>query len=103
MATIETRIGKDGRKSYRAKVRRQGAPSEHATFARLTDARRWAGQTEAAIEEGRYFPRSAVVRRTLADVIDRYIRDVFFLPSPGAPGANISSYCGGATGSGLLA
>ncbi len=53
MATIERRTTKDGKAAYRVKIRRKGYPMQTETFTRLTDARKWAQLTEAAIEEGR--------------------------------------------------
>jgi hypothetical protein len=49
MPTIEERTTKDGKTVYRVKVRRQGYPTQSATFTRLTDARKWAQITETAI------------------------------------------------------
>ena len=54
MANIESRRSDDGVLTHRAKVRLKGHKAESATFTRLTDARRWAQATEAAIREGRY-------------------------------------------------
>ena len=71
MAVIEER----GR-GFRARVRIKGAPPQSAAFERLTDARRWAQQTEAAIREGRHFRTSEARKHTVAELIDRYIRDV---------------------------
>lgn len=79
MATIEKRKSSSGSVTYRVKVRLKGKPTESATFERLTDAKRWAVQTEASIREGRYFQSSAGKNKTLNDAIDRYVRDV--LPS----------------------
>jgi hypothetical protein len=76
MPSIEPRKIKDGRTVYRVKVRRKGLPEQTATFHRLTDARNWAQITEAAILEGRYFKTSASKRHTLADMVDRYLREV---------------------------
>jgi hypothetical protein len=76
MASIEKRIAKDGGTSYRVKVRLKGYPGQDATFERLTDARRWAQSTEAAIREGRHFKTSEAKRRTFEEMTDRYIRDV---------------------------
>lgn len=76
MATFETRRSDDGSTSYRVKIRLRGHPPETATFARLTDARRWAQATEAAIREGRYFKTAEAKRHTLGDLVDRYIREV---------------------------
>ncbi len=76
MATIEKRVTDDGQTRYRVKVRMRGYPPQSATFERKTDARRWASQTETAIREGRYFRTAEASRHTLAELIDRYSRDV---------------------------
>jgi integrase len=76
MATIEQRATKDGSTMYRVKVRRKGAPPLTATFPRLTDARKWAQVTEGAVLEGRQFKTAEAKRHTLADLIERYCRDV---------------------------
>ena len=79
MATIIRRPGKNGQQVYRAQVRRKGAPPLSATFTKPSDARKWVQVTEAAILEGRYCPTTEAKRHTLADLIDRYCRDI--LPS----------------------
>ncbi|MCX2832928.1 tyrosine-type recombinase/integrase [Microbulbifer thermotolerans] len=61
---------------YQAQVRLKGFPPQNATFNRKTDAKRWIQQTEAAIREGRHFKTTESKRRTLAKLIDRYLRDV---------------------------
>jgi integrase len=76
MATIERRITGDGKASFRVKVRLKGYPAQSASFERLTDARRWAQQTEAAIREGRHFKTTEAKRHTLGELIERYLRDV---------------------------
>lgn len=76
MATITERLASDGAKTYRVEVRLKGYPRQTASFARLTDARRWASATESAIREGRYFGTVEGKRHSLADAIDRYARDV---------------------------
>lgn len=81
MAAIEKRTTKDGETTFRVKVRLKGFPAQTATFSRLTDAKRWAQQTEAAIREGRYFKTTEAKRHTLGDLVDRYKRDVL----PGKP------------------
>jgi integrase len=75
MASIEKRISAGG-PSFRVKVRLKGHPPQWATFERLTDAKRWAQQTEAAIREGRYFATTEAKRHTLAELLDRYLREV---------------------------
>ncbi|MCU7801944.1 MAG: site-specific integrase [Candidatus Thiodiazotropha sp. (ex Lucinoma borealis)] len=76
MASIRKRTKQNGSTSYRVDVRLKGFPPQRATFSRLTDAKKWAGQTEAAIREGRYFRTTEARKHTLADAIDRYKESV---------------------------
>lgn len=64
MASIEKRKNKKGETTYRVKVRLKGFPTQTATFERLTDARKWEQQTEAAIREGRHFKTMESKRHT---------------------------------------
>lgn len=72
MANIQKRVSSKGKTSYRCLIRLKGHPSESATFDRLTDAKKWAQSTEAAIREGRYFKISESKKRTLSELISRY-------------------------------
>ena len=63
------------RHRYQARVRIMGHPQQSAYFDRLTDAKRWASGIESAIHEGRHFKTTEARRRTLAELIDRYVRD----------------------------
>ncbi len=74
MATIQKRQSKDGIFSYRVLVRLKGYPVQSATFERLTDARNWAQQTEAAMKERRYFKTAESKKHTVAQMIDRYLK-----------------------------
>lgn len=76
MANIQERKSKDGKASYKVVVRLKGFPTQTATFERKTDAKKWAQQTEAAIREGRHFKTTEAKKHTLADMVDRYLRDV---------------------------
>ncbi|PIR00328.1 MAG: integrase [Nitrospinae bacterium CG11_big_fil_rev_8_21_14_0_20_45_15] len=76
MAIIDERKSKSGKVSYRVRIRLKGHPTQSASFKRKTDAQRWAASTESAILEGRHFKQSEAKRHSLADLIDRYIRDV---------------------------
>ncbi len=76
MATINKRVDQEGKVKYQARVRLKGCPTQTATFTRITDARKWVQQTEAAIREGRHFKTSESKKRTLGAMIDRYI-DLF--------------------------
>jgi len=76
MANIEERKTHDGKAMYRVKVRLKAFPTQTATFHRRTDAKKWAQATETAIREGRHFKTAEAKKHTLADMIDRYLRDV---------------------------
>jgi integrase len=76
MANIESRRANDGTITHRVKVRLKGHKPASATFARLTDARRWAQSTEAAIREGRYFKAPEAQRHTVTDLVDRYVEEI---------------------------
>jgi integrase len=76
LPSIRKRANKDGSVSYRVDVRLKGFPPQRATFGRLTDAKKWASQTESAIREGRYFRTSESRKHTLQDAIDRYSQSV---------------------------
>jgi len=82
MATIQRREGQDGKVTFRVMVRLKGHPAESATFERRTDAKRWATQTEAAIREGRHFAGAEARRHSVADLIDRYVKDVLPAKKP---------------------
>jgi len=76
MARIIERLAKDGTKRYAATVRLKGYPIQSATFKRKTDANKWIQDTESAIREGRHFKTVEAKKRTIADAINRYIKDV---------------------------
>jgi integrase len=70
MASIEKRVAKDGKTSYRVKVRLKGFPPETASFERITDAKQWAAKIESDIRAGRHFGQSK--RHTFNDLADEY-------------------------------
>lgn len=76
MAAIEERQNSKGEKSYRAKIRVKGHPTQTATFRTKTEAKAWARNTEAAIHEGRFFSYSNAKKKTMNDLIDRYIVEI---------------------------
>lgn len=82
MANIQQRVNSKGETVYRVQVRLKGAPAERATFSRLTDARKWATQTEADIRAGRHVKNAEAKRRTVKEMIERYEKKV--LPQKGA-------------------
>lgn len=83
MANIQRRTDRAGNTTYRVQVRLKGHPPQTETFRRLTDAKKWAARTESDIREGRHFPTNTAKRRTFADIIDRYARDVLPHKAPG--------------------
>lgn len=76
MAMIETRTNADGSTSFRVKVRMRGFPTQTATFARKTDAKEWAKQTEIAIKEGKYFKTAEAKKHTFNELVERYLEYV---------------------------
>ena len=75
MATIRVKKTNDGSVRYHAQVRKKGVKPVTATFARKTDAVRWARNTEAGIDEGRHFKTAEAKRHTVGDALDRYINN----------------------------
>lgn len=76
MASIRERKNKDGTTVYRVEIRRKGHPPQRATFERKTDARNWTSDIESAIRQGRHFKSTEAKKHTLADLIDRYIKNI---------------------------
>lgn len=76
MASINKHISNDGKTTYRVRVRLKGYPIQTASFGRLTDAKKWAQHTEAAIREGRHFKTAEAKKHTFTEMVDRYIKDV---------------------------
>ena len=83
MATIRKRKSSSGDESYTVQVRLKGLPHRAATFKRLSDARKWATSTEAALRERRYFAHTEAEKHTLAEAIDRYEREILPHKRPG--------------------
>jgi integrase len=76
MASIKTVFDEDGKEKHQVRVRIKGHAPQFATFTRITDAKKWAQQTEAAIREGRFFKTNEARKHTLGNAIDRYIKNV---------------------------
>jgi len=57
-------------------VRMKGYPAQVASFTRLTDAKKWAEDTQSAIRNGRHFKNSTAKQHTLEWLIDKYTREV---------------------------
>jgi hypothetical protein len=76
MATIDVRKGPDGKVVYRARIRRKGYPTQTGTFLTRGEAKKWITITEGAIFEKRHFPVKESTKRTLGDIINRYISEI---------------------------
>lgn len=76
MATITERRTESGERHYQVKVRLKGHPPQAATFRRKKEAERWAQATEAALRERRYFKAAESERRTVGELIDRYMHEI---------------------------
>lgn len=70
MASIQKRVSKDRKTTYRVQVRLKGHAPEIATFARLSDAKEWAQKTEQDIKDGRHFGVSK--RHTFDELAKEY-------------------------------
>ncbi len=73
MATIEKRTDRQGKITYRARVRMRGQNLSE-TFTRKTDAKVWATQTEAAIREQRLSGTQAR-KHTFGELVERFINN----------------------------
>lgn len=76
MASIKTRKTKDGKTRYYVQVRLKGHDPECASFERLTDARKWIQDTEVSIREGRHFKTNEAKKRTLGEMVGKYMASV---------------------------
>jgi integrase len=75
VATIERRQSRDGATHYRVRVRVKGEKPRTRTFRRLTDAKAWAASVETDLGRGEHVPTTAERRKTLADLIDKFIEE----------------------------
>ena len=71
MATFEKRG-----KFWRVKIRRTGAPTQTRTFDNKALAEKWARSVEGEIDNGVLVDRRAAERTTLAEILERYRREV---------------------------
>ena len=65
------------RDKYQVRVRRKGLPTITKTFHKLSDAKEWATLQERQADRGELGPdRKELERITLADLIDRYLKEI---------------------------
>lgn len=76
MASIVQRTAKSGAISWQVKIRRRGHPPVSRTFARKTDAERFARQAEAEMDKGTFVSLDEAEAITLARALDRYAAEV---------------------------
>jgi integrase len=76
MASIRERKKQDGSSVFAVQVRQRGFPAITATFPTIRMAQRWAKTKEAEMIEGRHFRSPEARRRTLAEAVGRYTREV---------------------------
>lgn len=71
MATFRQRSG-----GWQVRVRRQGYPDELKTFTLRQDGEKWARVIERELDMGCYFYRTEAEHMTLAELLDRYGKEV---------------------------
>jgi len=76
MASINKRVSKSGKVTYRVQVRCKGEAPLTATFDRKTDAKTWAADREADIRQKQHFKYAEAKKHTVGEAIDRYIEMV---------------------------
>src|SRR5207247_1425448 len=76
MATINSHKAKDGSVSYRVRIQRKGCKTQTATFPSLREARKWGTMVEGEIIAGRHFPERTKRQYTLAELLERYEREI---------------------------
>lgn len=72
---------------WQAKIRRGGF-KQSRTFEKKTDAEKWARDIENQIDRGIFVPREEAEKTSLADALDRYLREV----TPNKKGAYQEAY-----------
>ena len=61
---------------WQARISRDGHPDQVKTFEAKADAERWARSVESDMDKGHFVSVSEAQRTTLADLIQRYLREV---------------------------
>jgi len=74
MATISKISGKR-RATYKVRIRKPNNPTVTKTFSSKNLAKKWARKTELQIEEGTYFDKVEAASHTVADLVDRYLKE----------------------------
>ena len=61
---------------WRAKIRRKGYPEQTRSFDLKSQAEAWARSIENEMDKGTFVDRTETEKNTLADLIDRYLKEV---------------------------
>ncbi len=75
MASIRERIDSDGKPKWHAQVRIKNHPPQTQTFARKTDAKQWADETERAIRTGRFATVNHAQKKTVSELFRVFKND----------------------------
>lgn len=75
MATIEKRVGRSGKVTWRVRIRASGRDGRTRSFERHADAKAWAAEAEADLGRGVHVPTRQERKRTLGDLIERFTED----------------------------
>ena len=73
MGTIREYTKKNGETVFHAEVRLKGHPPQREHFRTKSKAKEWIQDIESAIRDGRYSNRIEAKRRTVGDMVDRFI------------------------------
>jgi hypothetical protein len=68
-------IIKRGPYQWQVKIRRKGWPQQAKTFETHEDAARWARKIEGEMDDGVFCSRKEAENTTLAEALDRYLRE----------------------------
>jgi integrase len=71
VASIRNRAGR-----WRVQIRRKGSPNQFKSFATKAEALAWSRQIECEMDRGAFISRAEAERTTLAEILERYRRDV---------------------------
>ena len=74
MASITAQKGKRGT-TWKVRIRMPNTPTVTKTFSSKSLAEKWARKTEVDIEEGAYFEKAEAARHTVAELIERYLKE----------------------------
>jgi hypothetical protein len=69
-------ISKRGQYQFQVQIRRKGYPTQQSTFETRKEAEAWAAVIESEMTRGVFTDRSELERTTLAELLERYGREV---------------------------